>query len=56
MHSSFLFNKLEKNAVLAKKNEEFLDSYPRSCIIFAENFLNKLKNMNYERKNEIQNW
>ena len=40
----------------AKKNEECLDSYPRSCIIFAENFLNKLKNMNYERKNEIQNW
>ena len=27
-----------------KKNEYFLDSYPGSCIIFAENFLFCIKN------------
>ena len=27
-----------------KKNENFLDSYPGSCIIFAENFLFRIIN------------
>ena len=27
-----------------KKNENFLDSYPGSCIIFAENFLFRITN------------
>ena len=27
-----------------KKNEHFLDSYPGSCIIFAENFLFRITN------------
>ena len=27
-----------------KKNENFLDSYPRLCIIFAENFLFRIIN------------
>ena len=27
-----------------KKNENFLDSYPGLCIIFAENFLFRIKN------------
>ena len=27
-----------------KKNDNFLDSYPGSCIIFAENFLFRITN------------